>query len=161
MYTNDENGYRRHQFVSEEMGKAELKKETPIREIRKTTVGGEERGSGCRMEGKGERRLGVLASDIATDNRKFPLKECKGDGLKNSRVSCKTGPSAPIQVQMQWALGLYRTRNLYNILKKNQQYALIVPSFIYFYVLAPTCFGTSLPSSGSLLDPLELLENTN
>jgi hypothetical protein len=28
-------------------------------------------------------------------------------------------------------------------------------------VLAPTCFGSSLPSSGSLLDPPELLENTN
>jgi hypothetical protein len=45
--------------------------------------------------------------------------------------------------------------------KKNQQDALIVPSFIYFYVSAPTCFGSSLPSSGSLLDPPELLENTN
>jgi hypothetical protein len=28
-------------------------------------------------------------------------------------------------------------------------------------VLAPTCLGSSLPSSGSLLDPPELLENTN
>jgi hypothetical protein len=27
-----------------------------------------------------------------------------------------------------------------------------------FYVLAPTCFGSSLPSSGSLLDTPELLE---
>jgi hypothetical protein len=27
-----------------------------------------------------------------------------------------------------------------------------------FYILAPTCFGISLPSSGSLLDPTELLE---
>jgi hypothetical protein len=27
-----------------------------------------------------------------------------------------------------------------------------------FYVLAPTCFGSSLPSSGSFLDPSELLE---
>jgi hypothetical protein len=27
-----------------------------------------------------------------------------------------------------------------------------------FYVLAPTCFGSSLPSSGSLLDPPDLLE---
>jgi hypothetical protein len=44
--------------------------------------------------------------------------------------------------------------------RKNQQYALIVP-LLYYYVLAPTCFGTSLPSSGSLLDPPELLENTN
>jgi hypothetical protein len=45
--------------------------------------------------------------------------------------------------------------------EKYQQYALNVPSFIYFYVLAPTCFGSNLPSSGSLLDPPELLENTN
>jgi hypothetical protein len=45
--------------------------------------------------------------------------------------------------------------------EKDQQYALIVPSFIYFYVLAPTCFGSSLPSSGSLLDPPELLEKHN
>jgi hypothetical protein len=28
-------------------------------------------------------------------------------------------------------------------------------------VLAPTCFGSSLPSSGSLLDPPELLEKHN
>jgi hypothetical protein len=27
-----------------------------------------------------------------------------------------------------------------------------------FYILAPTCFGSSLPSSGSFLDPSELLE---
>jgi hypothetical protein len=46
------------------------------------------------------------------------------------------------------------------IRRKNQEYALIVP-LLYFYVLVPTCFGSSLPSSGSLLDPSELLENTN
>jgi hypothetical protein len=46
------------------------------------------------------------------------------------------------------------------IRRKNQQYALIVP-LLYFYVLAPTCFGSSLPSSGSLLDPPELHESTN
>jgi hypothetical protein len=45
--------------------------------------------------------------------------------------------------------------------EKNQQYTLIVPSFIYFYVLASTCFGSSLPSSGSLLDHPELLEKHN
>jgi hypothetical protein len=27
-----------------------------------------------------------------------------------------------------------------------------------FRILAPTCFGSSLPSSGSILDPSELLE---
>jgi hypothetical protein len=39
----------------------------------------------------------------------------------------------------------------------NQHYALICTNFL-FYVLAPTCFGSSLPSSGSFLDPSELLE---
>jgi hypothetical protein len=52
------------------------------------------------------------------------------------------------------------TVHIRRIRRKNQQYALIVP-LLYFYVLASTCFGSSLPSSGSLLDPPELLENTN
>jgi hypothetical protein len=42
-------------------------------------------------------------------------------------------------------------------IKKDQQYALICTTPL-FYVLAPTCFGSSLPSSGSFLDPPELLE---
>jgi hypothetical protein len=53
------------------------------------------------------------------------------------------------------------TVHIKRIRRKNQQYALIVPSCIYLYVLAPTCFGSSLPSSGSLLDPPELLEKHN
>jgi hypothetical protein len=77
MYTNDENGSR----VSEVMSTDELKEETPIREIRKSTIGGEERGTGCRIEGKGEIIFGVLASDIACDNHKCPLKECVGDSV--------------------------------------------------------------------------------
>jgi hypothetical protein len=42
-------------------------------------------------------------------------------------------------------------------IKNDQQYTLIctTPSF---YTLALTCFGSSLPSSGSFLDPSELLE---
>jgi hypothetical protein len=40
---------------------------------------------------------------------------------------------------------------------KNQQYALICNTPL-FYMLAATCFGSSLPSSGSVLDPSELLE---
>jgi hypothetical protein len=40
---------------------------------------------------------------------------------------------------------------------KNQQYALIFATPL-LYVLVPTCFGSSLPSSGSVLDPCELLE---
>jgi hypothetical protein len=38
-----------------------------------------------------------------------------------------------------------------------QQYALICATPL-FYILAPTCFGSSLPSSGSFLDPSALLE---
>jgi hypothetical protein len=41
--------------------------------------------------------------------------------------------------------------------RNDQQYALICTTPL-FYVLAPTCFGSSLPSSGSFLDPSELLE---
>jgi hypothetical protein len=41
--------------------------------------------------------------------------------------------------------------------RNNQQYALICITPL-FYTLAPTCFGSSLPSSGSFLDPSELLE---
>jgi len=38
MYTKYENGSRRHQFVSEEMSKDELKEETTIRGISNSTV---------------------------------------------------------------------------------------------------------------------------
>jgi hypothetical protein len=41
--------------------------------------------------------------------------------------------------------------------RNNQHYALICTTPL-FYILAPTCFGSSLPSSGSFLDPSELLE---
>jgi hypothetical protein len=43
------------------------------------------------------------------------------------------------------------------IIKDNKQYALICTTSL-FYVLAPTCFGSSLPSSGSALNLSELLE---
>jgi hypothetical protein len=42
-------------------------------------------------------------------------------------------------------------------IRSDQQYALICKTPL-FYVLASTCFGSSLPSSGSFLDPSELLE---
>src|SRR5215471_11725488 len=41
--------------------------------------------------------------------------------------------------------------------RNNQHYVLICTTPL-FYILAPTCFGSSLPSSGSFLDPSELLE---
>jgi hypothetical protein len=37
----------------------------------------------------------------------------------------------------------------------NQHYALICTTTL-FYILAHKCFGSSLPSSGSFLDPSEL-----
>jgi hypothetical protein len=42
-------------------------------------------------------------------------------------------------------------------IRKDQQYAVIWTTAL-FYVLAPTCFGGSLPSSGSFLDSPEILE---
>jgi hypothetical protein len=41
--------------------------------------------------------------------------------------------------------------------KNNQHYALVCTTPL-FYILTPTCFGSSLPSSGSFLDPSELLD---
>jgi hypothetical protein len=42
-------------------------------------------------------------------------------------------------------------------IRRNQHCALICTTLL-FYILPPTCFGSSLPSSGSLLDLPELLE---
>jgi hypothetical protein len=41
--------------------------------------------------------------------------------------------------------------------RNNQHYALICTTPL-FYILAHTCFGSSLPSSGSFFDTSELLE---
>jgi hypothetical protein len=41
--------------------------------------------------------------------------------------------------------------------RNNQHYALNFTTPL-FHVLPPTCFDSSLPSSGSFLDPSELLE---
>jgi hypothetical protein len=42
-------------------------------------------------------------------------------------------------------------------IRSDQQYTLICTTPL-FHVLAPTCFDSSLTSSGSFLDPSELLE---
>jgi hypothetical protein len=42
-------------------------------------------------------------------------------------------------------------------IRNNQHYALICTKHL-FYILAPKCFCSSLPSSGIFLDPTELLE---
>lgn len=85
MHTKDENGSRWHHFVSEEMSEAELKEEAPIRQVRKFTVEEGEKGSGCNSERKKERNLGVLASEIAYYNHKFPLRNCDVDSVEKSR----------------------------------------------------------------------------
>jgi hypothetical protein len=46
------------------------------------------------------------------------------------------------------------------IRRKNQQYALIVPSFIYFYVLAPTCLAVACHHQGAYWILLSYLKNT-
>jgi hypothetical protein len=43
------------------------------------------------------------------------------------------------------------------VVENNQHYALNCTNPL-FNILAPTCFGSSLPSSWSFLDPSELLE---
>jgi hypothetical protein len=84
-YTNDENGSNRCQFVSAEKSAAEMKDETPICEIRKSTIVGEESESSCRIEGKGDRSLRILASDMAHDKHKFTIKEHNRDSVDKSR----------------------------------------------------------------------------
>jgi hypothetical protein len=41
--------------------------------------------------------------------------------------------------------------------RSNQHYVLSCITLL-FYILAPTCFGSSMPSSESVLDPCEVLE---
>jgi hypothetical protein len=40
----------------------------------------------------------------------------------------------------------------------NKQHYALICTTILLYILAATCFGSSLPSSGNLLEPSELLE---
>jgi hypothetical protein len=44
---------------------------------------------------------------------------------------------------------------------RNNQHNAHICTTALFYMLAATCFGSSLPSSGSFQDPSELLENTD
>jgi hypothetical protein len=80
MYTKDENGRRRHQFVNEEMSKDESKEEAPVREISNSTIDVDKREPSC----NNERNLGVLASDIAYDNPSFLLGD-DDDSIEKSR----------------------------------------------------------------------------
>jgi len=81
MCTKYEKGSRRHQFVSEEMSKDELKEKAPIRGISNSTIDVDKRKPSSNNERKKGRKKEVsraLASDIAYDNHRFPLRECDG-----------------------------------------------------------------------------------
>jgi hypothetical protein len=41
---------------------------------------------------------------------------------------------------------------------RNNEHDALIYTIPLFYILAPTCFGSSLPSSESFLDPFEVLE---
>jgi hypothetical protein len=50
-------------------------------------------------------------------------------------------------------------KHVYEHSRNNKHHALICTTPL-IYILAPTCFGSSLPSSGSFLDASELTLNT-
>jgi hypothetical protein len=62
--------------------------------------------------------------------------------------------------KFQWAIvNLFRSSyKIPVILSTNNQYYALICTTPLFYIPGPTCFGSSLPSSGSFLDPFELLE---
>jgi hypothetical protein len=64
------------------------------------------------------------------------------------------GCTTPILVQ---PTDITRTQYTKCRSRNNQHYALICTTPL-FYILAPACFGSNLPSSGSFLGPPELLE---
>jgi hypothetical protein len=49
-------------------------------------------------------------------------------------------------------------RITYSVGSRNNQHYALICTIPLFYILVPTCFGSSLPSSGSFLDPSELPE---
>jgi hypothetical protein len=73
-------------------------------------------------------------------------------GLPTRRVTAPTSMTCPVYEEKA---GQCKTSC---VLVVDQQYALICNAPL-FYVLAPTCFGSSLPPSGSIWDPSEVLEN--
>jgi hypothetical protein len=48
--------------------------------------------------------------------------------------------------------------NIYSCCSRNNQHYALICTNTLFYILAPTCFGNTLPSSGSFLDPSGLPE---
>lgn len=110
MCTKDENGSRRHQFVSEETSKAEMKEEGPIRGIRNFNEDGDEKGSSCNNEKKKKEASNhwrVTSNTITTGSRKGSVTVRT---YRRVEFTCNTQQPATIQVQLQQALELYRTR---------------------------------------------------
>jgi len=105
MYSKDEIGSRRHQFVNEGMSKDEPKEEAPIRGVSNSTTGVDKREPSC----NNERNLGILASDIAYDDRSFPLTD--GDDSIEKGSCCLQHTTVCAKVQLQWTLELNMPRN--------------------------------------------------
>ena len=79
------------------MGKVELKEGARIRGIKNTIIDGGGRRSSCNNEKKNERSYIVLAGDITYDNHWFPVRECDGYRVEQSRgyLQQKTASAIP------------------------------------------------------------------
>jgi hypothetical protein len=69
-----------------------------------------------------------------------------------------------VQVYRCFGRALRGSSNVHNInikCSRNNQHNSQICTTVLFYMLAPTCFGSSRPSSGSFWIRLELRENTD
>jgi hypothetical protein len=81
------------------------------------------------------------SSDIRPKKNKDTISALKGNNLGADR---------------NWNQGTPTSITIILVCSRNdQQYALICTTPL-FYILAPTCFGSSLPSSGTFLNPSDL-----
>jgi hypothetical protein len=87
----------------------------------------------------------------------FVLKE-HNDKHSHATVSFTKTVAMTMVLHWKWSTFVLNTMaNLYICSRNNQCCALICITPL-FYILTATCFGSSLPSSGSFLDLSELLE---
>ena len=101
MCTKDENGSRRHQFVSEETSKAEMREEAPIHGIRNFNVDGDEKGSSCNNEMKSKNASNywrVTSPTITTGSRRGSVTVRT---YRRVEITCNTQQPTTIQVQLQ------------------------------------------------------------
>jgi hypothetical protein len=78
--------------------------------------------------------------------------------LKNQGSPSPPPPPSCVQFNIHRISNLMFVPWIIRRSRNNQHYALICTTAL-FYTLAPTCFGSSLPSLGSFLDPSVLHEN--